>query len=173
MEYILDGLNVIKSSFIKKYEKKSIEGGKEFLIDILEKYKRKHPSIEITIVFDGFPSSLDIYRERKIKIIFSHEITADEKIKKILENKKNKNKIYVVTDDREIGEFTRILGGNIFKVKEFMDIVSPIEKQEKPNNSKILNYKTKIEIEKELEKYYGEKIKKNRREITKISGRRG
>ncbi|MCM8818800.1 MAG: NYN domain-containing protein [Candidatus Omnitrophica bacterium] len=168
MEYLIDGLNVIKSSFIKKYGKKTIEFSKEFLIDILEKYKRKHPSIEITVVFDGAPSSFDIYREKRIKIVFSQDITADEKIRKILENKKNKNKIYVVSDDREIGEFTKILGGNIFKVKEFLDIVFPTTKKEKSDNSKNLNYKTKIEIENELERHYEEKIRKNRREINKI-----
>ncbi|MCM8819065.1 MAG: NYN domain-containing protein, partial [Candidatus Omnitrophica bacterium] len=116
MEYLIDGLNVIKSSFIKKYGKKTIEFNKEFLIDILEKYKRKHPSIEITVVFDGGPSSFDIYREKRIKIVFSQDITADEKIREILEKKKSRSSISVVSDDREVQEFTKILGSKSLKV---------------------------------------------------------
>ncbi|MCM8772465.1 MAG: NYN domain-containing protein [Candidatus Omnitrophica bacterium] len=156
MEYIIDGLNVIKTSYIKKFEKKSIEGGKEYLIDLLEKYRRKHPKVEITVVFDGYPSSFNIYRKSKIKIIFSHEITADEKIREILESKKNKRNIFVVSDDRQISEFTKILGANIYGVKEFLDMVSPFEiKRIKIPDSKNIPEKVMKLIAKEIEEKYG------------------
>ncbi len=173
MEYLIDGLNVIKTSFIKKYEKYGIETAQEFLVNILEKYKNKHPSVEITLVFDGY-STIDFSR-RRIKIIFSNEIKADEKMRKILESRKNKNEVFVVSNDREIGEFTKILGGNILKVNEFLEIVYPVERREKKEikNQKDIDYRIKFKIEKELEKFYGEKIKKNRKENTEISGKRG
>ncbi|MCM8808815.1 MAG: NYN domain-containing protein [Candidatus Omnitrophica bacterium] len=160
MEYLIDGLNVIKSSFIKKYGKKTIEFNKEFLIDILEKYKRKHPSIEITVVFDGGPSSFDIYREKRIKIVFSQDITADEKIREILEKKKSRSSISVVSDDREVQEFTKILGSKSLKVSEFLDIVYPLDKKQPINLTKDLEYKSKLKIEKELKNFYEKKIKK-------------
>jgi len=161
MEYIIDGLNVIKTSFIKKYEVVSFEKGREFLIYILERYKRKHPRIEFTVVFDGYCQNFNLY-SRRIKIIFSNEITADEKIRKILENKKNKKEVFVVSDDREIQQFTKILGGNVLKVNEFLDIVYPGEKVAEIKKDKEIDYRIKLMIEKELEKFYGEKVEKNR-----------
>ncbi|MCM8811140.1 MAG: NYN domain-containing protein, partial [Candidatus Omnitrophica bacterium] len=104
MEYIVDGFNVIKTSFVKKYEKYGIESGQEFLINILERYKNKHPSVEITVVFDG-KFNTSIYQRKKIKVIFSDEKTADEKIREILEKKKSRSSISVVSDDREVQEF--------------------------------------------------------------------
>lgn len=163
MEYIIDGFNVIKTSFIKKYEKYGIEKGQEFLVYILEKYKKKHPSVEITVVFDGYSKNLSIDYNRRVKIIYSHELTADEKIRKILEQKKNKKNLIVVSDDREIVEFTKILGGNILNVEKFLEIVAPIKKEEKVKNIEFKNieYNLKTKIEKELSNYYGKKIKKN------------
>lgn len=167
MEYIIDGLNVIKTSFIKKYETISIEKGKEFLIDILERYKGKHPSIDFTIVFDGFASQIKFSTQRRIKIIYSCDITADEKIREMLENKRNKNQIFVVSDDVQIREFTKILGANPLKVMEFLELVYPIErkdKREKILKEKEIDYSIKVKIEKELENFYGEKIRKNKKE---------
>ncbi|MCM8785477.1 MAG: NYN domain-containing protein [Candidatus Omnitrophica bacterium] len=159
MEYIVDGLNVIKTSFLKKYEKYGIESAQEFLINILERYKNKHSLVEITVVFDGkFNASL--YQRRKIKIIFSNEKTADEKIREILENKKNRSSISVVSDDREVQEFTKILGSKSLRVDEFIDIVYPIEKKQPINLNKDLKYKYKLEIEKELKNFYERKTKK-------------
>jgi len=172
MEYIIDGLNVIKTSFIKKYEIVCFEKGHEFLIYILERYKRKHPYIEFTIVFDGYCQNVNLYTS-KLKIIFSNEITADEKIMKILENKKNKKEVFVVSDDREIQQFTKILGGNFLKVDEFLDIVYPIKKNVEVRKDKEIDYRGKLKIEKELEKFYGEKIEKNREKNKEnIRGRR-
>jgi len=160
MEYIIDGFNVIKTSFIKKYEKFGIEKAQEFLVDIVEKYKRKHPSVEITIVFDGKSPNILFYQGRRIKIIFSNEISGDEKIMKILENKKNKTNILVVSDDREIQEFSKILGSKFLKVVEFLEIVYPEGKKELPIKEKEIKYSLKSEIEKELKNYYEKKVEK-------------
>ncbi|MCM8804910.1 MAG: NYN domain-containing protein [Candidatus Omnitrophica bacterium] len=172
MEYIIDGLNAIKSSFIKKFEEISLEKSKDFLIDILERYKRKHPSIDFTVVFDGFPSQISFHTKTRIKIIYSHDITADEKIRKIIENKKNKKQIFIVSDDRQIREFTKIIGANPLKVMEFFEIVYPIKKKEKIMKEKEIDDFIKVKIEKELENFYGEKIKENRGKNMEVFRRR-
>ncbi|MCX7917821.1 MAG: NYN domain-containing protein [bacterium] len=163
MEYIIDGFNLIKTSFIKKYERQGIEFAQEFLIDILERYKRKHPTIDITIVFDGKSSNFSFYQRRKIKIIFSNETSADEKIREILENRKERKQIWVVSDDREVQEFTKILGSKFINVNEFLEVVYPLEKKEKIplNINKNIKYRARLEIEKELKNFYGKKIREN------------
>ncbi len=172
MEYIIDGLNVIKTSFIRKYELISFEKGREFLIYILERYKRKHPYIEFTIVFDGYCQNFNLYSS-KLRIVFSNEISADEKIRKILENKKNRKDIFVVSDDKEVQQFTKIFGGVSLGVNEFLNIVYPIDKKiGVKKDNKDIDYKIKLKIEKELEKFYGEKIEKYREKSEKNIRRR-
>lgn len=170
MEYIIDGLNVIKTSFIKKYEVVSFERGRDFLIDIVERYKRKHPKVDFTIVFDGYCREAHFYSGKRIKIIFSNEETADVKIRKLLEKKKNRREVFVVSDDREIREFSKILGANPLKVFEFLDIIYP-KKEIKIEKEKEIDYKLKSLIEKELENFYGEKIEKNRKENMEFFGK--
>lgn len=154
MEYIIDGFNVIKTSFINKYGEK----GKDFLIEIILKYKKKHPKVDFTIVFDGYPLKSSIYLEKRINIVFSLDITADEKIRKIIERKKRE--VIVVSDDREVIECAKILGKKNLSVKGFLDIIYP----EKPQITleKEINFKRKKKIEEELRQYYGKKIGKNK-----------
>ena len=157
MEYIIDGYNLIRSTYLSKAEKHSTEFARNSLTEILTKYKRKHPSINFTVVFDGQFSSADSKRQ-KIKVFFSGDITADELIQKILERKKTTNEIIVVSDDREIQTGTKILGGHISKTAEFLEKISPAlkhYKQEKEQVNKNLDYKSISTIEKELKKHYG------------------
>ncbi|MGB9677731.1 MAG: NYN domain-containing protein, partial [Candidatus Ratteibacteria bacterium] len=155
-------LNVIKTSFIKKYESVSIESAKKFLIDIIERYKRKHPNVDFTVIFDGYSTEISFY-SKIIKIFYSQDITADEMIRKILERKKNKKEIFVVSDDNEIKEFTKILGANQLKVPEFLEIIYPKKNIKMKEKDKEIDYTIKIKIEKELEKFYGEKTEKDSR----------
>ena len=103
MKYIIDGYNVIRSSPLRKLERKSIERGIGGLVEILLKYKRNHPSISFTVVFDGFDvNSIFNFRDKTIKILFSGQMSADEKIRRLLEKNKDNREIGVVSDDREV-----------------------------------------------------------------------
>ncbi|MCM8832694.1 MAG: NYN domain-containing protein [Candidatus Omnitrophica bacterium] len=115
--------------------------------------------IKINTLFDG-KFNTSIYQRKKIKVIFSDEKTADEKIREILEKKKSRSSISVVSDDREVQEFTKILGSKSLKVSEFLDIVYPLDKKQPINLTKDLEYKSKLKIEKELKNFYEKKIKK-------------
>ena len=161
MKYIIDGYNVIRSSPLRKLERKSIERGIGGLVEILLKYKRNHPSISFTVVFDGFDvNSIFNFRDKTIKILFSGQMSADEKIRRLLEKNKDNREIGVVSDDREVQTATKILGAKVISVEEFLKIVSFQGKRKKViKKDKNLDYSKIKKIEEELRKVYAEKFK--------------
>ncbi|MCM8820955.1 MAG: NYN domain-containing protein, partial [Candidatus Omnitrophica bacterium] len=104
MEYIIDGYNLIKSSFLSRYEGKGISYTIQILINHLGDYSRRHPSISFTVVFDGnSPVPYEFHQEKHLKVIFSGDITADEVIRKRVEKRPEKNiSRVVVSDDRGV-----------------------------------------------------------------------
>lgn len=164
MEYILDGYNLIKSSFLREYESRSVDYAKQALFNMLADYRRKHPSVKFTAVFDGFPASLELLRDKKIRMLFSMDITADELIREILEKSPEENRFKtVVSDDRGVQDCGRLLGSMVLTVSGFLAIVYP--QSVKPKRSKMWEASpdadsiNKLTIEKELKDFY-----KNRRE---------
>jgi len=153
MEYIIDGYNLIKGSYLKKTEKYSTEYTKNTLFEILFRYKKKHPCVKFTIVFDGKDTLSKSFKE--IKVIFSGEITADNMIRNILKKKKTNDKTIVVSDDKEVQISAKILGSKISSVKEFLNTISPKQVKKKHLNiEKTLNYKEILKIEQELKEFY-------------------
>jgi len=160
MEYILDAYNLIKSSFLREHERRrSMDHARDALLNLLIDYKRKHPSVGFTAVFDGFPPSPGIYlKDRKIKILFSGDITADETIRLLLEKDPDSNRFKtVVSDDRGVLDCGRLLGSGILKIAGFMALVYPPEKKvkgtKKWERSPDLDI-NRLKIEKELKDFY-------------------
>jgi hypothetical protein len=157
MEYIIDAYNLIKCSYIGRYEhSRSMEYAKDVLLNLLLDYKRKHPSVIFTVVFDGFPPSAGIFlKDRKIHILFSYESTADEVIRQLLEKKTSHNRTKtVVSNDRGVKDCGHLLGGNVLNVEEFLAVVSPpVRKTGKERNEggREIN---RVTIEKELKEHY-------------------
>ena len=160
MEYLIDGYNVIKSSFLGK--KGDIEGKVAFY-EILDRYKAKHPSVIFTVVLDGFnPSDIHLLRDRRLRTVFSGDITADEYIRKRVEKGKRNDEVIVVSDDKQVQITGKLFGCKVCSVGEFLNVVyerGKSRKREKTeeNDKKEVNYKTKKKIEEELKKYYEKK----------------
>jgi len=160
MEYLIDGYNVIKSSFLGK--KGDIEGKVAFY-EILDRYKAKHPSVIFTVVLDGFNSSdFHLLRDRRLKTIFSGDITADEYIRKRVENGKRNDEVVVVSNDKQVRITGKLFGCEVYSVEEFLNVVCKRDKrrrmvQTKESNKKEVDYKTKKKIEEELKKHYEKK----------------
>jgi len=157
IDYIIDGNNLIKSSFLREIEdSRSTEQARDSLFNLLLDYKKKHPSFSFFVVFDGFPPSPGIYlKDRKIKILFSGEITADEKIRHILEKDPAGNRFRtVVSDDREVLDTGRLLGTKTLNIIGFIQLICPPPTDKKTastNNKQDIN---RLAIEKELRDYY-------------------
>ncbi len=157
MQFIIDGYNVVRT--VKRYIQSrfaKIKDEKQLLLELIKKYpliaSKKHETI---IVFDGYDDSKNLIRDFKIKVIFSQDESADEVIKNIIENSKKPEQIYIISDDREIKDFAKIIGANTISVKELLNSIykSDLNFNSSQNNNKDnkeINSKDANKINKEL-----------------------
>ena len=161
LHYLLDGYNIIKQ--IEELASKKLEDGREGLIRFIELY---HPQgslkNSVTIVFDGKPGMSRDPGEHFLKVIFTENESADDKIRKIVEQSSLKKSIVVVTDDRDIKYSVRSMGAAIMSVKEFCskgkpnsfsDGIAPQRSSDK-EDAKHIPKTLEFKITKELEKIW-------------------
>ncbi len=163
LHFVLDGYNIIKQiSFLAEGK---LESQREKLIRFIE-VKSPQGSLrnKVTIIFDGQSVGGGYQRSSRIHIVFSSQEGADEKIKRLVTQEKNKKCIVVVTDDRDIQYYVRSQGAQVLGVHHFLNKGSDRQKRllgdpkaslsgEVKNLSKNLEY----EITSELERIWLEK----------------
>lgn len=119
---IIDGYNLIhKIPHLKSLLRVSLEQTREQLFNLLSSYVVRK-KIEIVLVFDGsiHRSSLSPWSNPKVRVIFSKAPQkADQLIKSIVEQTKNKRLLTVVSSDREVRRFGRVCGCEIQSSDEF------------------------------------------------------
>ena len=71
----------------------------------------------MTVVFDGAEGSSSL--EGEIRVIFSDGCSADDKIKRMVEEMPAKKNCVVVTDDKDIFLYVRSLGAKVVSVAAF------------------------------------------------------
>ncbi|MEW6614901.1 MAG: NYN domain-containing protein [Thermodesulfobacteriota bacterium] len=118
---IIDGYNLIKRSpVLSRLDHMDIEKGRNELISRLVAYK-KVKNHGITVVFDGCKGGgikQERTRDRGINIIFSKKgEEADEVIKRVV--KVAREKVVVVTSDRQIVDFSERRGAAVIPSGEF------------------------------------------------------
>lgn len=119
LQYLLDGYNIIHQMPMDL--KDNIEDQRKRLVIFIET-KRPQGSLnnKVAIIFDGRVGIYGRIDSSIVKIIFSKDISADDKIKQIVSQAGNKKRIVVVTDDREIKYAIGALGAKALSVKEFL-----------------------------------------------------
>ena len=157
VHYIIDGYNVIKQ--VPHLTEKKLEEGRNNFIKFLETH-RPQGSLqnEVTVVFDGQSNVCAPEVLSRIRVIFSQDETADDKIKRMVKNALNRKRITVVSDDKEIKFFIRKLGAQSSSVKKFLSKVKakpfnpPSGGKDKPE----LMSEEAREITKELDDMWGQ-----------------
>lgn len=136
LHYLLDGYNILHQMPIELRGK--LEDQRHQLIQWIENH-RPQGSIKnsVTIVFDGqsgiyggdrnFPS---------VKVIFSQDESADEKIKSLVAQASNKKNIIVVTNDRDIQYAVKASGAKVMPVEEFLALADKRHLRSAQNSSK-------------------------------------
>ena len=125
MHIIIDGYNLIRQSdALRRYERFSLEAGRNALIRSVSLYKKQRGH-KVTIVFDGWQSG-PVEEERDklsgIDIIYSRKgEKADEVIKRMV--KERAEEIIVVTSDRDIADFVSRRGGTTISSQEFDELM--------------------------------------------------
>lgn len=158
LHYIIDGYNVINHQSFAGARKKIVYP-QLALLDLI-KFKKLCGSQknQVTVVFDGYCAEIEpLCAGRGIKVIFSREVTADEKIKKIIDNSGNLRDIVVVSEDKEIVYFAKYAGCKPMGINEFIGISDAQKKtytKEKNLPKQDLNYNQIKKINDELKKIW-------------------
>jgi len=116
-KYIIDGNNLIgKIHSIAILQKKDKQLSREKLAHLLDRFFAGK-KVAVTLNFDGFANQK--ISAAKIKLVYSDNISADEKIKKQIEAEKNKRNIIVVSSDNNVRQFAKVCGCETILSEDF------------------------------------------------------
>lgn len=116
MWLIIDGYNVIKSTkFLDDFKFNELKNQREKFLFLLSNYKFRS-NHRIVVVFDGSKSSQEFVHKENvngIEVVYSKSgQTADELIKDIVEKSSNPKEILVVSSDKGILYYVKMLGAS-------------------------------------------------------------
>ncbi len=116
-QYIIDGNNLIgKLPSLKMTQIKDKQGSREKLAFLIDNYFSQK-NAKVFLHFDGYPK--EPIRINNVSIIYSENLSADEKIKKQVGKSKNPRNIIVVTSDNNLTEYARVCSSTVIKCEEF------------------------------------------------------
>ncbi len=129
--YIIDGNNLIgKIPQLWRMQKKDKQSSRSGLVFQLERYFHQK-KIRVSLHFDGFQN--EVIRGKGIKITYSNNTSADNKIKDEISLSNNPKLITVVSSDLNVQDFARVNSCSIIKSEQFareMDKKEVIEDEE-------------------------------------------
>lgn len=153
LHYIIDGYNLIKHPLFKSPNRQKGSPADKALGFIQVNRLTGSPKNKLTVVFDGYPPSVscDALNPQNASIIFSRKISADEKIKNLVENSAARKTIFVISDDKEIKSAVKFLGARILGVAEFIQAKEKnLPASEKEDLEKKLTFSSMHKINEEL-----------------------
>jgi len=119
LQYIIDGYNIINHPEFTPRRRSSLSIQSALLDFILSNRLTGSAKNKVIVVFDGYPAPITCKKGGDISVIFSRIISADEKIKRMVEESAGRGSIIVVTDDAEIKFAVRALGARVQAIAEF------------------------------------------------------
>jgi predicted RNA-binding protein with PIN domain len=120
LHFVLDGYNLVKQDAHLAVLK--LEAGRLALLKlIVTRQLQGSSSNQVTVVFDGQMGETQEHYSAGIDIVYTSFETADDWIKRFVEDSATPRNIVVVTDDKEIRCFVRALGAVIMGTREFLE----------------------------------------------------
>jgi len=121
LRFIIDGYNITNHPDFCRQARKLPAGPRQALTSLIEtKRLSGSPRNQVDIVFDGYPGEEGVTQPSRVNLIYSRDISADERIRKMLETAANPKSIVVVSDDKEIRSFAGIFGAQHLSVESFL-----------------------------------------------------
>ena len=124
--YILDGYNIIHAiPSLKKTLVHDAESARELLIHAAGSFAISK-KIRCTIVFDGFaPENVAKNSvHAPVHVVYSSPLSADAKIKQMIERSAKRSLLVIITSDREILNFARACSCQTHTSKHFSNLLS-------------------------------------------------
>jgi F0F1-type ATP synthase gamma subunit len=121
-EYVIDGNNLLhKFKGISSRKKKDKQASRENLALVIDRYFFGK-NVKVFIYYDGY-QNLPI-KTSKVKIIYSEQLIADDKIKKHIERASNPRNIVLVSSDDEIKRLAQACAAEVMNSEEFARLLS-------------------------------------------------
>ncbi|MCX5709610.1 MAG: NYN domain-containing protein [Candidatus Omnitrophica bacterium] len=121
LRFIIDGYNITNHPDFCRKARKSLADPRQALASLIKTSRLSgSPRNQVDIVFDGYPGERGAVEPSGLNIIYSRDISADERIRKMLEAAANPKSIVVVSDDKEIRSFAGIFGAQHLSVEDFL-----------------------------------------------------
>lgn len=162
---MIDGYNLIKRN--PALASKSLEDGRQAFINLIERYRPQgNLSNQVTVVFDGKPGMYGFPVANEIRVVFTEYESADDLIKRRVEESKAKKNIVVVTDDRALLLYVRGCGATVMSGGDFIKRASSVKTSSKGKgpssvSSKVITSTFEHAINQEFEKIWLKKKDKS------------
>lgn len=117
LTFFLDGYNIVKQA--DDFADLPLDAGRQKLIGMIERSPLAVGN-RFVVVFDGRPGLNRPDDSSRVKICFTDEQSADDRIKDMVAAAKQPKVIVVVTNDRDIRYHVRTLGAAVWPVQEFV-----------------------------------------------------
>jgi predicted RNA-binding protein with PIN domain len=117
--FLIDGYNVLHREVVAVVD---IETARERLTNRIRLFSASHVRDRFTLVFDGSPRFLHPVPAAKgnLRVVFSIDESADNLIKRMLDDERLSAGAVVVTDDREIRAYARAHKACVLDSSEFL-----------------------------------------------------
>lgn len=102
-------------------QKKDKQASREKLVYILDRYF-VDKKVNVTLHLDGHPG--ERINSSKMRIVYSENLTADEKIKLQISQSKSPRSITIVTSDSNLAQFAKVCSAKIISSEEFAAEIS-------------------------------------------------
>ncbi|MDE3058028.1 MAG: NYN domain-containing protein [Bacteroidota bacterium] len=123
--YIIDGYNLLHEiPSLKKLLDRDATAARERLVDAVARLTMKK-KFRCTIVFDGTkPHDVSFSTSNTpIHVVYSFPVSADEKIRDMIEKSKSRTLLVIVSSDREILNFARVCSCTTHTSKYFKQML--------------------------------------------------
>jgi predicted RNA-binding protein with PIN domain len=136
--YIIDGNNLIgRDKLLNQLQKKNKQQSREKLAFMLSRYFSMK-KVSANLHYDGHER--EVINASGIKIIYSGNYSADDKIKNEIEKSKDSRNIILITSDTNLMNFGRVCACQVIKSEEFIGHLkqsSNADEEELKTNSNI------------------------------------
>jgi predicted RNA-binding protein with PIN domain len=146
LHYLLDGYNILKQ--IPAFRDLPLEDGRRGFLRWIDQ-ARPQGSVNnpVTVVFDGHPDHFGCTPQGAIRVIFSDGCSADDTIKRMVEEDPDQKNCVVVSNDKDIFLYARSLGARIMSVSAFTSKSRDAKKSVPADKHISLSFQEKINKE--------------------------
>ncbi len=151
--YLIDGYNVLYAYTFRKGRRR--EGWKELVSRLYRLFGKKMGN-KITVFFDGTPGpgKPDRFFAGKVEVIFTADEEADEAIRRRVRRRGKKERLLVVSSDRQVKDYARLQGVETMGVSGILNRLFPMKKKMVSHEQELSEEEAR-EITEELMKEYG------------------